>query len=115
MLTKVYLEQYKILLGHLGGNVAMLEYQKELLKNIYSSKENYEAAKDLVEIFEYKKDDVLGPLITDRLKEFVEKLGFYFFEYWAAVDTPIGWCSLFDTDNHGVLWAIGWEISSEAH
>ena len=85
MLTKISLEQDKILLGHLGGNVAMLEYQKELLKNIYSSKENYEAAKDLVEVFEYKKDDVLGTLITDRLKEFVEKLGFYFFENWAYI------------------------------
>ena len=37
MLTKVDLEQYKILLGHLGGSVAMFEYQKELLKSIYSS------------------------------------------------------------------------------
>jgi|GEM_PF-925882 len=85
MLTKIYLEQYKILLGHLGGGVAMLEYQKELLKNIYSSKENYKAAKDLVEVFEHKKDDVLGPLITDQLKKFVEPLEFCFFEKWAYI------------------------------
>lgn len=78
MLTKVYLEQYKILLGHLGGNEAMLEYQKELLKNIYSSEKNYKAAKDLVEVFEYDKNDMLGLLITEQLKDIVEPLGFCF-------------------------------------
>ena len=83
MITKVYLEQYKILLGHLGGDVAMLEYQKELLKNVYSSRENYRAAKDLVEIFEHRKDDVLSRLITEQLKDFVVPLGFCFFENWA--------------------------------
>jgi conserved domain protein len=85
MLTKVYLEQYKILLGHLGGDVAMLEYQKELLKNVYSSKENYRAAKDLVEVFEHRKDDVLSRLITEQLKDFVVPLGFCSFESWVYI------------------------------
>ncbi|MGP1440605.1 MAG: PD-(D/E)XK nuclease family protein [Treponema sp.] len=83
MLTKVYLEQYKILLGHLGGDVAMLEYQKELLKNVYSYRENYRVAKDLVEVFEHRKDDILSILITEQLKDFVVPLGFCFFENWA--------------------------------
>jgi len=85
MLTKVYLEQYKILLGHLGGNEAMLEYQKELLKNIYSSEKNYKAAKDLVEVFEHEKDHVLCLLINEQLKDFVEPFGFYWFENWAYI------------------------------
>jgi len=76
MPTKVYLEQYKILLGHLGGSVAMLEYQKELLKNIYSSEKNYKAAKDLVEVF--SNSDNIDSFITDQLKDFVEPLGFCF-------------------------------------
>ena len=60
---KVYLEQYKTLLGHLGGRVAMLEYQKKLLEHIYSSQEALAAARDLVNIkqtnstsLEYQKD-----------------------------------------------------------
>ena len=90
MLTKVYLEQYKILLGHLGGNEAMLEYQKELLKNIYSSEKNYKAAKDLVEVFagDDKNDEntIVSSFITDQLKDFVEPLGFYF-NGWAYIVT----------------------------
>lgn len=56
LLKKVYIEQYKTLLSHLGGSVAMLEYQKKLLEHIYSSKENLEAARDIVKIFEENKN-----------------------------------------------------------
>ncbi|UTC57569.1 hypothetical protein ABK01_04380 [Treponema sp. OMZ 305] len=89
MLTKVYLEQYKILLGHLGGSVAMLEYQKELLKSIYSSEKNCKAAKDLVEVFAGDKNgenSIVSSFITDQLKNFVEPLGFSF-NGWGYVIT----------------------------
>ena len=89
MLTKVYLEQYKILLGHLGGSVAMLEYQKELLKSIYSSEKNCKAAKDLVEVFAGDKNgenSIVSSFITDQLKNFVEPLGFSF-NSWGYVIT----------------------------
>ena len=97
ILTKVYLEQYKILLGHLGGNIAMLDYQKELLKNIYSSKENYQATKDLVEVFNNKKD-VLNALINDKLKEIVPE-EFYFFDNWAYI---------IKNDAEDYLYVAGW-------
>ncbi len=74
LLKKVYIEQYKILLGHLGGSAAMLEYQKKLLEHIYSSPETLAAARDLVKIIpsnsttlEYQKD------IMDEIKSSPEK------------------------------------------
>ncbi len=75
LLKKIYIEQYKTLLGHLGGNAAMLEYQKKLLEHIYSSKENLEAARDLVNIkqsntttLEYQKD-ILEEIDSSREKQ----------------------------------------------
>lgn len=92
MLTKVDLEQYKILLGHLGGSVAMFEYQKELLKSIYSSEKNYKAAKDLVEVFAGDKNgenSIVSSFITDQLKNFVEPLGFYFNDWGYVITNDI--------------------------
>ena len=85
LVKRIYLEQYKILLSHLGGNVAMLEYQKDLVKNIYSSKENLKAAKDLVEVFSVDKNGdnmIVNKYINDCLKPFVEPLGFNFEDNW---------------------------------
>lgn len=87
MLTKVYLEQYKILLEHLGGNVAMLEYQKELLKNIYSSETYCKAANDLVEVF--NDPNIVNTFITDQLKDFVQPLGFCFNDWRYIVKNAI--------------------------
>ena len=83
LLKKIYIEQYKTLLGHLGGNAAMLEYQKDLLKEIYSSPEKLKAAKDLVEAFN-TKDAIVAKLILDGLKPLVEPMGFSF-------ETNRGW------------------------
>lgn len=79
LLKKNYLEQYKILLGHLGGKIAMLEYQKDLLKSIYSSEENLKAAKDLKDAF---SDEIVDQYIIDCLKTLVEPLGFKFEDNW---------------------------------
>lgn len=66
ILKKVYMEQYKCLLNHIGGKAAMLEFQKELLQKIYSSQKTLNVAKDLVKawtedesksaVSEYKTD-----------------------------------------------------------
>ena len=77
LLKKVYMEQYKTLLDHLGGNAAMLEYQKDLLKEIYSSPEKLKAAKDLVDVFN-SKDAIVNKFILDGLKTLVEPMGFSF-------------------------------------
>ncbi len=76
LLKKVYLEQYKTLLGHLGGKAAMLEYQKDLLKEIYSSSEKLKAASDLVDVF--KEESIKIQYINDCLKPFLEKKGIDF-------------------------------------
>lgn len=85
LLKKVYLEQYKILLSHIGGKAAMLEYQKDLIKSIYSSEENLKAAKDLIEVFSPDKNGenaIVNKYINDCLKPLVEPLGFAFEENW---------------------------------
>ena len=85
VLKKVYLEQYKVLLSHLGGKAAMLEYQKDLVKNIYSSQESLKAAKDLVEVFSVDKNgdnEIVNQYINESLKNLVEPLGFTFEDNW---------------------------------
>ena len=81
VLKKVYLEQYKVLLSHLGGKAAMLEYQKDLVKNVYSSQENLKAARDLVEVLSVDKNgdnEIINQYINDSLAALVEPLGFSF-------------------------------------
>ena len=82
LLKKVYIEQYKTLLNHLGGSAAMLEYQKDLLKEIYSSPEKLKAAKDLVDVF--KEESIKQQYINDCLKPFLEnkEMGFTFEDNW---------------------------------
>lgn len=85
VLKKVYLEQYKVLLSHTGGKTAMLEYQKDLVKNIYSSQESLKAAKDLVEVFSVDKNgdnEIVNQYINEFLKNLVEPLGFTFEDNW---------------------------------
>ena len=77
LLKKVYIEQYKTLLSHLGGSAAMLEYQKDLLKEIYSSPEKLKAAKDLIEAFN-TKDAIVNKFIFDGIKPLVEPMGLSF-------------------------------------
>lgn len=77
LLKKVYIEQYKTLLNHLGGSAAMLEYQKDLLKEIYSSPEKLKAAKDLIEAFN-TKDAIVNKFIFDGIKPLVEPMGLSF-------------------------------------
>ena len=52
--AQVYIDQYRILLNHLGGNAYMSEVDKNLIKKIYSSKENIETALDFINIWENK-------------------------------------------------------------
>ena len=56
ILKRVYLEQYKCLLNHIGGKVTMLKCQKELLQKIYSTQETLNAAKDLVKVWTEKDE-----------------------------------------------------------
>lgn len=82
LLKKVYMEQYKTLLDHLGGNAAMLEYQKDLLKEIFSSPEKLKAVKDLVEVF--NEESINTQYINNCLKPLLEnkEMGFTFEDNW---------------------------------
>ena len=52
----VYLEQYKVLLNHLGGNAYMTTIDKKIFKEIYSDEELYNLVKDFAEIWKNKDD-----------------------------------------------------------
>lgn len=47
----VYLEQYKILLNHLGGEAYMSQTDKDTIRDIFSSKEKLETAMDFMDIW----------------------------------------------------------------
>lgn len=64
----VYIEQYKILLNHLGGIEYMKSVDKNLIKEIYSSQEKFDAANDFVKIWE-NKEEVLHELLKDSFIE----------------------------------------------
>ncbi|MGP1415136.1 MAG: hypothetical protein ACTTJ6_04265 [Treponema sp.] len=55
----------------------------KILQESLKKYNKYRAAKDLVEVFEHRKDEVLSQLISEQLKEFVVPLGFCLFENWA--------------------------------
>lgn len=66
--ARVYIEQYRILLNHLGGIEYMNSSDKEVLAEIFSSKEKYDAAYDLMDFLNDKNrvNNVLEDLIKDR-------------------------------------------------
>ena len=45
-IAKVYIDQYKTLLEHLGGKAYMISIEKKLIEEIYSNPEKFEAATD---------------------------------------------------------------------
>lgn len=61
-IARVYINQYKILLEHLGGKAYMKSKDKELIEEIYSSQDKFEAANDFAEFWNNK----------DRINEAVE-------------------------------------------
>jgi PD-(D/E)XK nuclease superfamily protein len=61
ILAKVFIEQYSILLKHLGGKQIIMKYQQELLQKICLKKENIDIVKELVEI--WKERDTLSTKI----------------------------------------------------
>ncbi len=69
---KIFFEQYKTLLEHLGGNMVMAD--KELIKEIFKSKDNLETVRNLNEV--YSKDVLINSYITDSLKNSMESKGF---------------------------------------
>lgn len=79
-LAKIFIEQYSKLLKKLGGELEMLEPEKELIKEIYSSTKNIQNAEDFVEVWE-KRESILAEIFREKFTkissntnwEFVEK------------------------------------------
>ena len=77
--ASVYIEQYKTLLKHLGGNEYMKSADMHILREIYSTKEKFDAANDLMELLNSKErlDKALAEVIKERFsKEISEEVVF---------------------------------------
>lgn len=67
-LAKVVISQYAKLLEKTGGDILMLEPEKKLIMEIYSSKERIKNALDFAEVWE-NKDDIINEIIAEKFKE----------------------------------------------
>ncbi len=67
-IASIYINQYKILLEHLGGRAYMSSTDKKLIEEIYSNKEKYEAATDFAEIWN-KRDLVLQEILKNKIQQ----------------------------------------------
>lgn len=72
--ARVYIEQYRILLNHLGGIEYMNSSDKEVLAEVFSSKEKYDAAYDLRDLLkdQNRVNNVLEDLIKDRVVQEID-------------------------------------------
>lgn len=71
--AKVIIEQYKILLQHIGGNIYMNAPNMELLKAIYSDEDKFEAAVVFVNFWNKDRKDVRGQLLKKHVLEKISK------------------------------------------
>lgn len=67
----VYIEQYKILLNHLGGKEYMRSADRKIVEEIYSSKDKFDAANDFVAFWtSYDKIEALKEILKEH---FIQK------------------------------------------
>ncbi len=75
--ASVYIEQYRTLLKHLGGNEYMKSADVQILNEIYSSKKKFDAAYDLAELLSKNGKDrvnkALEEIINDKFKQVTGK------------------------------------------
>ena len=75
-IARVYINQYKILLEHLGGKAYMKSADKKLIEAIYSDKNKFEAANDFAELWKDKCriNEAVCEVLGDKFrKRFPEK------------------------------------------
>lgn len=68
-LAKIYIEQYQILLNHLGGKAYMMSTYKKLIEEIYASKEKFDAATDFADFWNNHRTDTLNEIILEKLQK----------------------------------------------
>ena len=67
--AKVYIDQYKTLLEHLGGKAYMMSTEKKLIEEIYSNKEKYEAATDFFNLWWQRRDEALKEILKEKFSK----------------------------------------------
>lgn len=67
-LSKVVISQYAKLLEKTGGDTLMLEPERKLIQEIYSSRERIRSASDFAEVWE-KKDEILTEIYFEKFKK----------------------------------------------
>ena len=72
-IARVYINQYKILLEHLGGKAYMNSTDKKLIEAIYSDKDKFEAANEFAKLWKEKNKAVCEVLGDKFRKIFPEK------------------------------------------
>ena len=65
--ASMYINQYKILLEHLGGESYMSSTDKELIEEIFSDKKKFDAANDFLELWERKRK-IIYEILEDKFK-----------------------------------------------
>ena len=72
-IARVYINQYKILLEHLGGKAYMSSVDKKLIEEIYSSQDKFDAANDFVKFWENKNEPLREVMEEKFRKTFHDK------------------------------------------
>jgi hypothetical protein len=98
IVAKVYIDQYRKLLMHLGGKEVMKESNKKIIEEIFSEKEKIGLVMDLVEVWTERKD-LLGEIIIDYIMKNDQEYSFHpFSECWKTIhkrlddDVSIAFC-----------------------
>lgn len=68
--ANVYIEQYRLLLKHLGGEAYMSQTDKDTIRDIFSSKEKLETALDFMDIWNNREDEC----IRNSDRKFIESI-----------------------------------------
>lgn len=70
-IARVYINQYKILLEHLGGKAYMSSTDKKLIEAIYSDKNKFEAANDFAELWndDKRRQKALREVMEERFRK----------------------------------------------
>ena len=108
-LKKIYLEQYQILLKHLGGKAKMSELGNEVIEKIYSEPTLLQAAKDLYKILalpDWRDGDPAGvdKYIDYLLSSFLKENNF---ENYKPHKKAESYLVLWDKDEKDHLYACG--------
>lgn len=82
--ARIYLEQYKILLQHIGGNIYMDAPNKEFIKEIYSDTKKLEDAVSFWQVWE-NRAIIFFDLVMHSVIEKMNKRKFTRFEPWKGI------------------------------